>query len=207
VKTVVPLLVVVVSLLALVGGDGSGAYAGSGQGCTTCHFTHGAMGPQLIGAATSENLCLSCHSAAGPGPEAAVHNQGPGFTCVDCHNFRYPHGGQVNYAGNTNLAGLRATIDTPANGPLPVRFESRGTDVGDPPEYSFADDSTQGPWDGICEVCHTQTDYHRYNEATTPHYDGRTCTSSRCHLHSTGFADPHDSGLPCRTCHQMHGGR
>ncbi len=177
-------------LIGLIGGSGAKVYAGSRQGCTSCHFTHGAEGPKLIGAATSENLCLSCHSAAGPGPEAGIHPYGPTFSCMKCHT---PHvWQQTNYAGNQNLQDVRPYIDTtfkPGELPqpsLPVRFESRGTWAGQPAANSFADDSNNPPFDGICEVCHTQTKYHRYGPVDRTHHDGDTCT--RCHWHRKGFA-------------------
>lgn len=205
-RLVVVILLIGALAILLMSGNGSPVYAGPRRPCGNCHFTHGAMGPRLIGAATVENLCSSCHSAAGPGLEARVHTNAPStdqapfyFTCVQCHNFTYPHGGQVNYSclpgstipctlnvngGTQNLQGLKAYISTPSNGVLPVRFLSRGTGVNQPAAYSFADNTTTAPFDGICEVCHTKTNHHRYLNTNNDnsHNDGKTCTLS-CHVH------------------------
>jgi hypothetical protein len=74
-----------------------------------------------------------------------------------------------------------------------VRFFNRtGTN-------SFADgDST---YDGICEVCHTQTNYHRNNSSGDhTHNVGTTCT--QCHDHTQGFKGAGD----CISCHSTQQG-
>ncbi len=76
---------------------------------------------------------------------------------------------------------------------MPTRFKDR-TGVN-----SFADgDAT---YDGVCEVCHTQTSHHRNNdnspaEADHTHNVQQKCTT--CHFHADGFkVDP----AQCSTCH------
>ena len=39
--------------------------------------------------------------------------------------------------------------------------------------------------DGVCEVCHTETTYHKNDGTGAAHNVGQQCTS--CHQHSTGF--------------------
>jgi len=57
---------------------------------------------------------------------------------------------------------------------------------------SFADGtSTQA----VCEVCHTQTKYHKNDGTGTSHNNGALCTT--CHLHKDGFKP---TGA-CDTCH------
>lgn len=191
-------------ILLLRGGNGGDLYAALPTDCMSCHVAHGMswqiIGPSLIPAANTENLCMSCHSAAGPGLEAKVHTNKTGssypafrFSCRDCHA---PHRGQLlNYAGNYNLKSVRASVPRlpsiaakfpSAPDPLPVRFESRGTGVGQPAAFSFADNSGSGPWDGICEVCHALTSKHPYNVSKPSHQDGKTCSLS-CHLHRGSF--------------------
>ncbi len=75
----------------------------------------------------------------------------------------------------------------------PTRFKDR-TGVN-----SFADgDAT---YDGVCEVCHTQTSHHRNNddspaEADHTHNVQANCTT--CHFHADGFkVDP----AQCGACH------
>lgn len=62
---------------------------------------------------------------------------------------------------------------------------------------SFADgDAT---YTGICEVCHTQTGYHRYGGGGAAHSGGTDCLS--CHGHSAGFIHGGGSGAGCESCH------
>jgi hypothetical protein len=65
---------------------------------------------------------------------------------------------------------------------------------------SFADGDTT--YNGVCEVCHTQTKYHKNDGTGEPHYPAVRCTI--CHSHVDGFA-PSDhtggSGADCEGCH------
>jgi hypothetical protein len=72
-----------------------------------------------------------------------------------------------------------------------------GAHVGDVnPWVGQIDTPNSGVRDGICEVCHTQTLFHR-NAVPDPHHNtGATCTS--CHPHEAGF-DP--VGGACTDCH------
>lgn len=64
-------------------------------------------------------------------------------------------------------------------------------------------------YDGICEVCHTQTRHHTNDgHDNSTHYDGEQCTS--CHLHNTEFAAPYvkshnihieNENMICADCH------
>ncbi|RJR16408.1 MAG: CxxxxCH/CxxCH domain-containing protein [Nitrospiraceae bacterium] len=88
----------------------------------------------------------------------------------------------------TDTANLSQIATTPAkSGSKPVRFfNSTGAN-------SFADGN--GVYDGICEVCHTQTFYHRNNPSGNhSHNNGVKCTV--CHTHSEGF-----KGTGCDVCH------
>lgn len=66
-------------------------------------------------------------------------------------------------------------------------FNDRGTN-------SFADGNTT--YDGICEICHTQTLYHRNDGSGASHNGGQDCAS--CHQHTKGF-----KGGDCVTCHSV----
>jgi hypothetical protein len=98
--------------------------------------------------------------------------------CIECHN---------PMVAQTNLRFIRDTIRSAAV----VFTATTGTN-------SFADGDTT--YDGICEVCHTQTSHHR-NDGSGPqqsHNDGANCTS--CHTHLDGFKPP-AGGSDCTTCH------
>jgi hypothetical protein len=90
---------------------------------------------------------------------------------------------------------VKTAIDTPNSGSRPVKFfDNAGPN-------SFADGDTT--FDGVCEVCHTQTNHHR-TDGSAPgdfdasgsfigHNDGGNCTD--CHQHSAGFR------ASCDSCH------
>jgi predicted CxxxxCH...CXXCH cytochrome family protein len=50
-------------------------------------------------------------------------------------------------------------------------------------------------FDGVCETCHTQTNYHRNDGGGAAHNAGQTCTN--CHAHEDGFA----ASGGCNDCH------
>jgi hypothetical protein len=66
-------------------------------------------------------------------------------------------------------------------------------------DNSFADgDST---YDGICEVCHQRTKYHKNDGSGSSHNAGNNCT--QCHGHLYGFA--HGGGASGTGCDECHG--
>jgi hypothetical protein len=105
--------------------------------------------------------------------------------------------------------GINSTVpDEPTSYPGIPQKDVRFFDNQGP--NSFADgDAT---YDGICEVCHTQTSHHR-NDGLAPnqsHNDGSRCTT--CHSHANGFAatslDHEGAGfvLADSSCMECHGG-
>lgn len=167
-------------------------------GCPNCHKLHGASGGNLTKAAVVEDLCLSCHAAgAGQGaPEGLeVHNgyrHSTATTCVDCHT---PHPGDAG----SNIKLIEPTIATPNSGDKSVVFTATtGTN-------SFADGDAN--LDGVCEVCHTETDHHLnfepagYGAAGRQHNKALQCTQASCHTHDGGFQPP-----ACLTCHNASQG-
>jgi hypothetical protein len=66
---------------------------------------------------------------------------------------------------------------------------------------SFADGD--GIYNGLCEICHTQTKYHKDDGSGEPHYPAVRCTI--CHLHMDGFADSDHTGRTGADCEDCHG--
>ncbi len=94
-------------------------------------------------------------------------------------------------AGNTFSIAYGKNIDntvfTPNSGAKTVKFfNNTGTN-------SFADGD--GTYDGICEVCHTQTTNHR-NDVTGDHAHNAGTNCVICHLHTSGFKPD-----ACDVCH------
>ncbi len=157
--------------------------------CSSCHQVHfaytGGAYPQgdgyLLKQANDDNLCMNCHDTYGP------HM---GMGCRKCHKPHDPN--------KQNILLVKDRIWTPNSGQKNVRFYS---ETG---AFSFADgDNT---YDGICEICHTQTNHFR-NDGSGPTqnhenfaggYAGANCTD--CHLHKNAFL--HGSGgTGCIECH------
>jgi hypothetical protein len=79
---------------------------------------------------------------------------------------------------------------------------------------SFADGDTT--YDGVCEVCHTQTKYHRNNGTDARHFATSRCTPCHKHMnglrnsgaegpsHSTHVDDDKGPHIECTDCHDNY---
>ncbi len=202
----------VLVILAVLVSPAATRLAQAAHECSSCHVFHNAPGPSLSIAADVETTCLTCHEVGvGPATWASVHKNKTGssyaafeMTCADCHTS---HSNLDNWLAGTNImqVGRRedgtgfARISTPSSGIKDVVFQSRGTTVAEPFRYSFGDKDDDGNavYDGICEVCHTQTGKHKNDGTGSDHYNGETCTDS-CHGHDSDFAP---TGGTCTGCH------
>ena len=61
------------------------------------------------------------------------------------------------------------------------------------------DDGDPAANDGLCQVCHTQTSYHRHDGTGAAHQNGQNCIS--CHPHGNGFLPT--GGGDCTSCHAV----
>ena len=111
--------------------------------------------------------------------------------CAVCHSFQ---DGTCSECGN--IKGVRCSISIP-NPPDPgdpervVAFTSR------PEDFVHGDPS----YDGVCEVCHTTTTYHRNNASGDhTHYADQDCIP--CHTHSPNeFSHGGPAPGGCDPCH------
>jgi predicted CxxxxCH...CXXCH cytochrome family protein len=110
-----------------------------------------------------------------------------GKFCWDCHD---PH-------GDGNIFMIQDMVATRTDGEFgkpisraSVEFTKKqiGTDYA----------RTVAPYNGICNVCHSEDSKHYTKIAGDGHQTGRVCTT--CHEHR--FTDSHASGRPCNDCHQ-----
>lgn len=146
--------------------------------CTTCHRAHfadsggandGAGDGYILRAENDDALCRSCHTYG-------EHN---GQSCRTCHKPHDPD--------RANILLVKPKITTPNSGERSVTFLAE-TGVN-----SFADgDQT---FDGVCEVCHTATAYHR-NDESGGHLHNAAANCTACHRHEDGFSAP-----SCTQCH------
>ena len=155
--------------------------------CTTCHGVHGADSGgahagtgdgMLLRGANDGTLCRTCHT------EHIGHTPSDAWqpTCTDCHDVHDP--------ANANLSLVAANVFNQTMGVnKPVVF------TGETGPHSFAD-GDPATVDGICEVCHTATTYHKQDGTGVAHNGGQNCTE--CHPHSGGFMPV---GGACDSCH------
>lgn len=152
--------------------------------CMSCHGVHNTATTDghLLRMTNNINLCKDCHLiGATQGTPVGTHM---GMTCKDCHMTHNPD--------KNNIYMIKSTVATPNSGNKSVLY------TGLTGSKSFSDGD--GTYDGICEVCHTTTAYHKNTNDGTTHYDGQNCTAS-CHPHDKNFAKPvchgcHDATLP-----------
>ena len=103
--------------------------------------------------------------------------------CVVCHDMD---------GSSSNLHLIFDVINTPNSGEKDVIF------TADEGTNSYADGDTT--YNGVCEVCHTETRHHRNDGAnpdSDPHYAGTNCIE--CHAHQNEFSHGGSSG--CEDCH------
>lgn len=154
--------------------------------CTSCHGVHytssgnangGTGDGYLLRTVNDDNLCTSCHT----------YGSHEGMSCSACHQ---PHN-----ANRTNIYMVRDALQTPSSGTKNVVF-TMNTGLN-----SYADGDSN--YDGICEVCHTSTTYHRNNASGDhTHHPGEKCVT--CHPHSDHFA-PAGGCLDCHNVAQDNG--
>jgi hypothetical protein len=116
------------------------------------------------------------------------------FKCVDCHD---PHGDANYYMVRSHISAPTTSTDSSFGS------DSYGTpaDTANASAVTFTSLTGLGAGSygisggvGICEVCHTQTNYWRRDIVSEGHVPGTRCTN--CHSHTQGFAYP-----SCESCH------
>ncbi|MBU1937443.1 CxxxxCH/CxxCH domain-containing protein [bacterium] len=152
-----------------------------GVRCTNCHFSNFDYPNPVPAWWFGDHLCKSCHVETGKAPAMQNHaTSGGTMYCNICHD---PHEHQSQFKQYY----IRTVIATPKNGDVMVEFDDATDFIHRSPSY-----------DGICEVCHTQTAYHRNDGSGNPgHYIGRNCLD--CHYHINGFLP---AGGSCNSCHE-----
>lgn len=129
----------------------------------------------ILSFSTAEAVPVAHHAFEGYGPRG----------CERCHLRHHDPSGTNNYY-------IKSTITIPSDG-----TDKTVVLTADTGPKSFADGDTT--YDGVCEVCHTQTSYHTNTDDGTTHYDGEKCID--CHLHSDAFLHSGASGGGCEECH------
>jgi len=110
-----------------------------------------------------------------------------GKFCWDCHD---PH-------GDGNIYMIQNKVATRTDG-IYGRPVTRSDVVFTRKQSGLDYARTSEPFNGICNVCHTEGSQHYAADRGDGHNAGRICTS--CHEHR--FTDSHASDQACNTCHQ-----
>lgn len=115
--------------------------------------------------------------------------------CTVCHN---PHS-QGGQPGGKFIFNFITLDNIEVYGGKPAKRGKRSVVFNGPTgPGSFADGDAL--YNGICEVCHTETDYHRNNASENhEHYVGMNCIA--CHNHGNGFGHGNGGGTNCGDCH------
>ncbi len=158
--------------------------------CQQCHtgpkYTTGYdPGDGLVTAASAKNT--STHF----GYKHYVQYKGTGAWrggkfCWDCHD---PH-------GDDNIFMVQSQIATETDGTFGVPL-SKAKVTFDRKQIGTDYAKSSAPYDGICNVCHTDTGQHYRFDYGDGHNAGRLCVD--CHQHSA--SDSHASGMTCDSCH------
>ncbi len=148
--------------------------------CDDCHVPFGTAPNPAPDNWITINICWGCHAESGMAQFQNVHTVADTMWCQDCHN---PHQHQDVFPQWF----IYDPIDTPNSGRKEVAFQG-ATD------FIHGNPGVNEPYDGICEVCHTQTDFHR-NNASGDHAHNASTDCLQCHHHENGFM------AECGSCH------
>ncbi|GBE30849.1 MAG TPA: CxxxxCH/CxxCH domain-containing protein [Bacteroidetes bacterium] len=148
--------------------------------CPSCHVPYGTVPDPVPADWITTTVCWSCHAEGGVAQYQNVHSVGVTMYCEDCHN---PHMHQSQFSQYY----LDETIITPNSGNRRMAFN-------DSTDFIHGAVGYYQPYDGVCETCHTQTNYHRNNASGDhDHNVGTNCIE--CHTHENGFIGS------CDSCH------
>jgi len=114
-----------------------------------------------------------------------------GKFCWDCHD---PHGDDNIYMIQNEIATRTDGVTGKPIERKAVSFTRKSTGL----DYArIVPNPATGKYDGVCNVCHTNTEMHYTATKGDNHNSGRVCTE--CHEHR--FTDSHADDQPCNTCH------
>jgi predicted CXXCH cytochrome family protein len=155
--------------------------------CTVCHTDEAtSLEKRSLHHDRFTGRCSACHAERSPDP-------GPGHravaACADCHSQVLVPSHEPGVAiactschdahGSDNIRLVRDVVRTVQGTDAAMQF----TNLDGKADGSFA--SVSAPGTGLCEVCHTTTQFYRADGTGAAHYE---ITCLQCHPHQTGFA-------------------
>ena len=193
-----PLALGLLALLAAAGcgTDGANKFKGSAPTADevfgSCAFCHSGLANRMVAAGGHHDLtvvCTTCHDQ-----DLKPNDPGPGHrnvpACADCHQEQMTHHDPAQRAedqclvchtphGSPNLFLVKESIDTALGTTSEIDF----TNLRGQADGSFA--SKSDPGTGVCEVCHSTTEFYRSNGTGEDHF---TLACFACHRHAAAFA-------------------
>ena len=165
----------------------------SGIGCMDCHSQHGSGGVVPRGV-DQETVCRTCHNPTGQAasmPNVANHEAVDCGSCHDVHEVSVTTDTHPGGITAPNLSLVRDDVALYVPGALePAVFQQS------PAHQAF--DDAEPPWNGICQACHVDTDFHT-NNASAEHGHNIDIDCLGCHTHSGGF----EAAGGCIDCHAV----
>ena len=156
-------------------------YPGNKVECSSCHQSHYSTSTDgyLLKSLNDDAVCTSCHIGTNSN-NTMTHE---GFGCKTCHYTHNPD--------KSNILMIRNNITT-GSGTQTVVFTANSA------PGNYADGSA--PFNGICEVCHTNTDHYSNTSGGTSdaRHNPATQNCVDCHPHNTAFSPVTD----CFECHK-----
>ncbi|MFI5395287.1 MAG: hypothetical protein ACHQ9S_07105 [Candidatus Binatia bacterium] len=167
-------LSLIILLAAGCGGNGAPRFGGAAPAatlhfdldCTICHTADVPPGTEQPGQPLPACNIAACHHH----PQSLIQHRpaGPGSVCTDCHKGHQ----------SSNLFLVREEILTPSGVQRAVEF----TNADGVADGSFV--SVTPPVRGLCQVCHTTTQFYRADGSGDTHF---TFPCYSCHSHTKGF--------------------
>ena len=181
-------------------------------GCLSCHQMTSTypkllpplgLSPQNIDETIANATCTQCHCTDPDVPCVATHSSrqadnGYGNWSVECWVCHNQHLQEQKYNGSTYGKYIRRSINLANITGLAKTGNKSVVFTG--PE-SLADGDAN--YNGICEVCHTQTSHFRNNgSGSDQNHGNRQGTDCMdCHNHANGFIHGGGGGANCIECH------
>lgn len=167
--------------------------------CSDCHSmdTASTWSSLITRGAEQEQQCKSCHNPSGQADtmtdvtnHVVTHNGTETIIdCGSCHNVHKTMASTDTHTGGGTADNLSHVRSNPRkywkdHATATLVFQTS------PDDLNFS----SSPYNGACQACHTETDYHRNDGTGSTHESTSDCTT--CHEHGEGWAA---SG--CTNCH------
>jgi len=184
----------------------SGHNASHGIDCGVCHFGTGTSHGNFTVPrdADQQAACETCHNDTGPASGKLNFSLHTGtkynadVDCGSCHEMHnnYDFTTTDTHSGGTTAANVewfRSDTTMYVTGALEPALLQANTGF-------FAWNDANSPWNGACQTCHQNTDFHRNDNSlgALSHDHNKDADCRTCHPHADGFLG---SGGDCTGCH------